>query len=59
MRVPLKDGQQVFESGKPAAEQPGVIHKGTANGVATYEVGSGSYRFLAAVGHRHERERRT
>ena len=49
VRVPLKDGQVVFESGKPAAEQPGVVHKGTANGVATYEVGSGSYRFLAAV----------
>ncbi len=47
--MPLKDGQVVFESGKPAAEQPGVVHKGTANGVATYEVGSGSYRFLAAV----------
>lgn len=49
VRVPITDGQTVFESGKPAAEQPGVIHKGTANGIATYEVGSGSYRFLAAV----------
>ncbi|MBE2316363.1 family 78 glycoside hydrolase catalytic domain [Solirubrobacter sp. CPCC 204708] len=49
LRLPLADGQVVFENGKPAAEQPGVVHKGTANGVATYEVGSGSYRFLAAV----------
>lgn len=49
VRVPLEDGETVFESGKPAAEQPGVLHKGTANGIATYEVGSGSYRFLAAV----------
>jgi alpha-L-rhamnosidase len=49
VRVPLTDGQQVFESGKPAGEQPGVVYKGTANGIATYEVGSGSYRFLAAI----------
>ena len=47
--MPLSDGQQVLESGKPAAEQPGVTYKGTSNGVAVYETGSGSYRFLAAV----------
>jgi hypothetical protein len=39
----------VLESGKPAGEQPGVTYKGTTNGVAVYETGSGSYRFLAAV----------
>ncbi|MDA0182677.1 family 78 glycoside hydrolase catalytic domain [Solirubrobacter phytolaccae] len=49
VRVPIKDGQAVFESGKPAGEQPGVTYRGTANGVASYDVGSGSYRFLAAV----------
>jgi hypothetical protein len=48
VHVPLGDGQQVLESGKPAAEQPGVTYKGTGNGVAVYETGSGSYRFLAA-----------
>jgi hypothetical protein len=48
IHVPLGDGQQVLESGKPAAEQPGVTYKGTGNGVAVYETGSGSYRFLAA-----------
>ena len=49
VHVPLADGQQVLESGKPAAEQPGVTYKGTTNGDAVYEVGSGSYRFLAAI----------
>ncbi len=39
----------MFESGKPAGEQPGVTYRGTTNGVASYDVGSGSYRFLAAV----------
>ena len=49
VHVPLADGQQALESGKPAAEQPGVTYKGTTNGDAVYEVGSGSYRFLAAI----------
>lgn len=49
VRVPIKDGQAVFESGRPAGEQPGVTYRGTANGIASYDVGSGSYRFLAAV----------
>ena len=48
VHVPIKDGQQVLEGGKPAGEQPGVTRKGTSDGVAAYEVGSGSYRFLAA-----------
>ena len=39
----------MLESGKPAAQQPGVTYKGTTNGDAVYEVGSGSYRFLAAI----------
>src|SRR4029079_15856603 len=46
---PLPAGQQALESGKPAAQQPGVTYKGTTNGDAVYEVGSGSYRFLAAT----------
>ena len=49
VHVPLTDGQQALESGKPAATQPGVTYKGTTNGDAVYEVGSGSYRFLAAI----------
>ncbi|MDA0165255.1 glycoside hydrolase family 78 protein [Solirubrobacter ginsenosidimutans] len=49
VHVPLTDGQQALESGKPAAQQPGVTYKGTSNGDAVYEVGSGSYRFLAAI----------
>ena len=48
VHVPISDGQQVLEGGKPAAEQPGVTYKGTSDGVAVFEVGSGSYRFLAA-----------
>ena len=56
VHVPLTDGQQVLEGGKPAAEQPGVTYKGTTNGDAVYEVGSGSYRFLAAS-RRHQRRR--
>src|SRR3954447_14519246 len=49
VHVPVADGQQVLESGKPAAEQPGVSYKGTTAGDAVYEVGSGSYQFLAAT----------
>ena len=49
VHVPLTDGQQALESGKPANTQPGVTYKGTTNGDAVYEVGSGSYRFLAAT----------
>ena len=47
--MPIADGQQVLEGGRPAAQQPGVTYKGTTNGDAVYEVGSGSYRFLAAT----------
>ena len=39
----------MLESGKPAAEQPGVTYQGTTNGDAVYEVGSGSYSFLATI----------
>jgi hypothetical protein len=49
VHVPITDGQQALESGKPANTQPGVTYKGTTNGDAVYEVGSGSYRFLAAT----------
>jgi alpha-L-rhamnosidase len=49
VHVPIEDGQQALESGKPADTQPGVTYKGTVNGDAVYEVGSGTYRFLAAA----------
>jgi alpha-L-rhamnosidase len=49
VHVPIADGQQALESGKPANTQPGVTYKGTTDGDAVYEVGSGSYRFLAAT----------
>jgi alpha-L-rhamnosidase len=49
VHIPVADGRQALESGKPAAEQPGVTYKGATDGDAVYEVGSGSYRFLAAT----------
>ena len=58
VHVPVADGQQVLESGKPAAEQPGVTYKGTTNGDAVYEVGSGSYSVPGHGRRRDERQRR-
>jgi alpha-L-rhamnosidase len=49
VHVPVKDGEQVLESGKPAATQPGVTYQGTTNGDAVFTVGSGDYQFLASV----------
>jgi alpha-L-rhamnosidase len=49
VHVPLADGQQVLESGMPAASQSGVTSRGTSNGDAVYETGSGSYSFAPAV----------
>ncbi len=49
VHVPLADGQQVLESGQPAASQPGVTYRGTSNGEAVYDAGSGAYSFVAAV----------
>ena len=57
--MPLTDGQQVLESGKPAAEQPGVTYKGTTNGDAVYEVGSRQLPLPGRGHRRHERQRRT
>jgi alpha-L-rhamnosidase len=48
VHLPVSDGLQVLEGGRPAAEQPGVTYRGTTNGDAAYDVGSGDYRFLVA-----------
>jgi alpha-L-rhamnosidase len=48
VHLPVADGKQALESGKPAAAQPGVSYRGTQDGDAVYDVGSGDYRFLVA-----------
>jgi alpha-L-rhamnosidase len=43
--VPAADALHVTESGRPAASAEGVKFLRQENGVASYEVGSGTYRF--------------
>jgi alpha-L-rhamnosidase len=43
--VPAKNAENVTESGKPAAQAPGVKLVKTENGRAVFSVGSGNYRF--------------
>ena len=45
LRLPIADGLYVYESGEVADEAEGVEYTGTADGYATFEVGSGSYLF--------------
>lgn len=45
LRLPISDGLYIYESGQVAEEAEGVQYLGTADGYATYEVGSGSYLF--------------
>jgi len=45
LRLPIADGLYIYESGVQAEEAEGVQFIGTADGYATYEVGSGSYLF--------------
>ncbi len=45
--VPAGDPDRVTESGKPAAQSPGVKFLRFTAGVALYEVGSGDYAFAA------------
>lgn len=47
--VPTRDAASVTEGGRPAAEAPGLRTLGSANGYATYAVGSGTYVFGAAL----------
>ncbi|HST38249.1 MAG TPA: alpha-L-rhamnosidase C-terminal domain-containing protein, partial [Conexibacter sp.] len=49
VHVPRAAGQAVFEDGRPAASQQGVRLLREEAGAVVYEVGSGSYRFLAAT----------
>ena len=45
LRLPISDGFYIYESGTLAENAEGVQYIGTADGYATYEVGSGSYLF--------------
>ncbi len=49
LRLPVGDGLYVYESGEVAEEAEGVTYTGTADGYATYEVGSGSYLFRVST----------
>ena len=48
--VPARDAASVTESGRPAGEAPGVRFLRFAEGAAVYEIGSGSYTFVAIQG---------
>lgn len=48
VHVPARDAAAVTESGRPAAQTPGVRFAGVQDAAAVFEVGSGSYRFEAA-----------
>ena len=45
--VPARPGAQVTESGKPAADAPGVKYLREEDGAAVYEIASGRYSFTA------------
>ena len=49
LRLPIAEGLYIYESGTPAEEAEGVGYIGTADGYATYEVGSGSYLFTVST----------
>ena len=49
LRLPVGEGLYVYESGQVAEEAEGVTYTGTADGYATYEVGSGSYLFRVST----------
>jgi alpha-L-rhamnosidase len=45
VRVPADEGRNITESDRPAAQSPGVTLQKREKDAATFEVGSGSYRF--------------
>ena len=49
LRLPVGEGLYVYESGEVAEDAEGVTYTGTADGYATYEVGSGSYLFSTST----------
>lgn len=46
LEIPVPAGANVTEGGKPAKEVRGARFLGTANGIARFQVGSGSYHFV-------------
>ena len=48
LRLPISDGLYIYESGKVAEDAEGVTYIETADGFATFEVGSGSYVFTVS-----------
>ena len=48
VRVPVRAGDEVRESGVPAAQAPGVTFLESTGGASIYAVGSGTYDFVAA-----------
>ena len=49
LRLPISDGLYIYESGQLAENAEGVTYIETAEGYATYEVGSGSYLFMVST----------
>ena len=49
LKLPVSDGLYVYESGQVAENAEGVTYIETADGYATYEVGSGSYLFTVST----------
>ena len=47
--VPANDAASVSESDRPAGETPGIRYLRMEAGVAVYEIGSGSYRFVSTM----------
>ena len=49
VHVPAASAEGITESGRPAAEAPGVRFLRMENGKALYEVVSGTYRFQSSI----------
>ena len=49
LRLPIADGLYIYEGDVLAEEAEGVAYIGTADGYATYEVGSGTYHFVVST----------
>ena len=49
LRLPISDGLYIYESGQFIEEVEGITHVETADGYATYEIGSGSYLFSVST----------
>jgi alpha-L-rhamnosidase len=49
--VPARDAASVSESGRPAAEAPGIRYQRMESGAAVYEIGSGTYHFVSTLAH--------